>query len=131
MQYFCTTQRLQSYDSTEPSTSADADAEAVTAVPWFIVVMLFAAFLDVIDGPLARMLQQTSTFGIFVDIVADNIWRTAGWIAAVVANPNYAWLGLLVVSMEWLTFFASQVCMGTHLYHAQRVVQHGWWKIWC
>ncbi len=75
----------------------------------FTLVMLTAAFMDMIDGPLARLLHQTSQFGVYVDIVADNVWRTAGWMAAVMAAPHLASVGLLVVVVEWLTFFASQV----------------------
>lgn len=75
----------------------------------FLIVMLCAAFLDVIDGPIARLLAQTSTLGVYVDIVADNIWRTACWLSVALTCPRYAWIGLLVIVVEWLTFFASQV----------------------
>jgi phosphatidylglycerophosphate synthase len=75
----------------------------------FLVLMLLAACSDMIDGPIARLLGQTSTLGVYVDIVADNVWRTAAWAAVVLVHPGYAWVGLLVISVEWLTFFASQV----------------------
>merc|ERR1712224_328067 len=76
---------------------------------FFVLWMMVAAFLDVIDGPLARMLGQTSQLGVYVDIVADNIWRTVSWVAAVVTTPQSAGIGVLAIALEWLTFFASQV----------------------
>jgi len=75
----------------------------------FVLHMLAAAFLDMIDGPLARQLKQTSQFGVYVDIIADNIWRTAGWMALAIVQHQVAWLCLVVVGTEWTTFFASQV----------------------
>ena len=92
----------------EGSDVGDADARPVV-VANFLIVMLCAAFLDVIDGPIARILAQTSTLGVYVDIVADNIWRTACWLSVALTCPHYAWIGLFVIVVEWLTFFASQV----------------------
>ena len=46
-----------------------------------IIIWILASVLDLFDGMLARLLQQTSQFGIVLDIVADNILRTLVYIA--------------------------------------------------
>eukprot|EP00750_Incisomonas_marina_P005699 INCI14089.3.p1 GENE.INCI14089.3~~INCI14089.3.p1 ORF type:complete len:228 (-),score=31.28 INCI14089.3:378-1061(-) len=109
----------------EGSDVGDADARPVV-VANFLIVMLCAAFLDVIDGPIARILAQTSTLGVYVDIVADNIWRTACWLSVALTCPHYAWIGLFVIVVEWLTFFASQVAILTK--QGASEVQQVHWK---
>jgi CDP-diacylglycerol--inositol 3-phosphatidyltransferase len=46
-----------------------------------ILIWICASVLDMFDGLLARKLQQTSQFGILLDIVADNILRSIIYIA--------------------------------------------------
>jgi CDP-alcohol phosphatidyltransferase len=46
-----------------------------------ILMWIFASVLDLFDGMLARLLHQTSQFGILLDIIADNILRTIIYIA--------------------------------------------------
>jgi phosphatidylglycerophosphate synthase len=87
--------------------------------------------LDLFDGILARLLNQTSSFGVFLDIVADNILRTIVWIAAALASSAASigsrtlWSDLLpfccsfIVCLEWATMVSTQV-------HAAQNSQH--WK---
>jgi CDP-diacylglycerol--inositol 3-phosphatidyltransferase len=78
----------------------------VTAVALWIV----AALLDLVDGWAARLLNQTSRFGVVLDIVADNLLRTAVWMAAASADPRrYLLMATAVISLEWLTLAATQV----------------------
>ena len=46
-----------------------------------IFIWILASVLDLFDGKLARLLQQTSQFGILLDIVADNVLRSIVYIA--------------------------------------------------
>jgi phosphatidylglycerophosphate synthase len=50
-----------------------------------VVLWAASAITDLLDGPLARALGQTSNFGVFLDITADNILRSCVWIAASLA----------------------------------------------
>ena len=75
---------------------------------WFL-----SGVLDAFDGYLARKLDQTSSFGALLDVVADNIWRTSTWIAAAQRHANTAagMVGIaavLVPSVEWFTLLATQ-----------------------
>ncbi len=46
-----------------------------------IFLWILASVLDLFDGKLARLLKQTSQFGILLDIVADNVLRSIIYIA--------------------------------------------------
>lgn len=75
----------------------------------FTFYILVAAFLDVIDGPIARYLHQTSTFGIYLDIIADNVCRSCSWIAVCLVQPQLVAISIFFIFVEWITLFASQV----------------------
>jgi CDP-diacylglycerol--inositol 3-phosphatidyltransferase len=80
-------------------------------------IWIFSASLDLIDGILARALNQTSSLGILLDIIADNILRTTVWIAASVDDPSYRFVACVVISLEWTTMVSTQLHAtqsGTH-----------------
>ena len=89
----------------------------ITAVGvWFL-----SGFLDLFDGMLARALNQCSSFGVLVDIAADNIHRTTAWIAAA-AKYQEPWvliLATVVIMVEWTTMVCTQL-------HATQSEKH--WK---
>ena len=72
-------------------------------------IWILSASLDLIDGPLARALQQTSSLGILLDIASDNILRTTAWIAAVTVEPSYALVACILISLEWTTMICTQL----------------------
>jgi phosphatidylglycerophosphate synthase len=91
---------------------------AVTAISCWIVAIV----LDFFDGIAARALQQTSQYGVLLDIVSDNILRSSVWIAAAIQSivasaPCSAKQSFLVVPLvacgiiciEWFTMVATQV----------------------
>jgi CDP-diacylglycerol--inositol 3-phosphatidyltransferase len=86
-----------------------AKTNPTLAIPLFIG----SAFLDWFDGVLARRLQQTSSFGILLDIAADNILRTCGWMAVQGVLPAF------LVCVEWITMLSTQL-------HAHQAQKH--WK---
>ena len=80
-------------------------------------IWIFSASLDLIDGILARALKQTSSFGVLLDIVADNVLRSSVWIAASAADPSYRVVTCVVISLEWITMLSTQMHAaqsGTH-----------------
>jgi len=98
--------------------------------PVFAVLIWFtAAFLDLFDGMLARKLNQSSQFGVLLDVAADNVLRTCIWIAAAVASASCSWpqyvplkdeqrvLTILAAAffpcLEWFTMFSTQVFAAT------------------
>ena len=92
-----------------------------------------SGLLDLFDGILARLLRQTSSMGVFLDVAADNILRTIVWVSvAIVWSPSSEFdavapypemivpsLCCAIVCLEWTTMVATQV-------HAVENSQH--WK---
>jgi len=74
-----------------------------------VKIWILSALLDLLDGPTARMLNQTSSFGVVLDIAADNILRSCVWVAAAAANPSYLAISCFVLCLEWVTLVATQV----------------------
>lgn len=72
---------------------------------------LASASLDLLDGIVARFLNQTSELGILIDICADNILRCSIWIAASLSQNSSltATIACLFVSVEWTTMLATQL----------------------
>ena len=78
--------------------------------PWTALSLwIAAALLDLVDGPLARLLSQTSQFGILLDVVADNVLRTCVWIAAASLDRSMGPLAAGCVCLEWTTMIATQL----------------------
>ena len=87
-----------------------------------VVTFVFSASLDLFDGILARALNQTSCLGIVLDIAADNILRTCGWVAAACndeASPLLRTVAVAIICVEWITMLSTQL-------HAANSQQH--WK---
>lgn len=72
---------------------------------------LFSASLDLFDGIVARALNQASSLGILIDIIADNILRCSVWIAACLSrnDPLTSIVACLLISVEWTTMLATQL----------------------
>jgi CDP-diacylglycerol--inositol 3-phosphatidyltransferase len=76
-----------------------------------IWIWLGSASLDLIDGILARRLNQCSQLGIFLDIVADIVLRTCCWLAALVAGSSQQmkFVVCAIISIEWFTMVSTQL----------------------
>ena len=119
--------------SSESSTTSDNDAFrliCITSTLWIV-----ASILDHIDGKVARYFNQCSQFGVFLDIIADNVLRGSAWMCVVVAASTInnrdrsidqnvgsvtsenrdtisllaPMLGLFFISVEWMTMISSQM----------------------
>ena len=79
-------------------------------------IWIVASLLDLVDGIFARKLNQSSHFGVLLDIVADNILRTIVWISSMIEYSKTdhetssilvcAWVA--IICLEWVTFFCTQ-----------------------
>ena len=65
-------------------------------------IFVLAAITDWFDGYLARVLNQTSAFGRFLDPVADKLMVAAALIVLVQWNPNIAmaFAAIVIISRE-------------------------------
>ena len=84
-----------------------------------IWIWLLSASLDLLDGIIARALNQTSSFGIFLDISADNILRTCVWIAAS-SQDNVKVVACFFISLEWFTMICTQLHSGDAHWKSER-----------
>lgn len=75
----------------------------------FVFLWLLSCSLDFIDGCLARRLDQCSRLGEILDVVCDNLARTAMWFAVASVRPKLAPCAMFFTSLEWLTFAAVQI----------------------
>ena len=85
-------------------------------------IWLTSAALDLLDGIIARTLNQTSNLGILLDVYADNVLRTCLWMAATLQYPNQPLLlsiSCLIVSTEWFTFLSTQLHAAQRKEHQQ------------
>lgn len=90
-----------------------------------VILFILSASLDLIDGILARSLNQISSFGVLLDIVADNILRTCGWMAVAILPTTSIKMHMVtatIISLEWMTMLATQL-------HANSGSSQQHWKL--
>ena len=58
------------------------------AMPIAAIIFTIAGLTDLLDGYLARKLNQTSAFGAFLDPVADKLIVTCALVIAKIACPE-------------------------------------------
>jgi len=64
------------------------------------IIFTVAAITDWLDGYLARVLQQTSAFGAFLDPVADKLMVTAALIVLVYLSRLDALIAFIIIGRE-------------------------------
>lgn len=90
---------------------------------------ILSSVLDLFDGMLARALNQTSKLGVFLDIAADNVLRTAVWMAVMMEHPHLAPLTCMIVCMEWFTMVTTQLHTATDDGHWKEARSHDPWFV--
>jgi len=66
-----------------------------------LVIFLFAAVTDLLDGYIARRRRQITTFGKLLDPVADKLLISAAFISLVELDRVPAWMVVLIVGREF------------------------------
>jgi phosphatidylglycerophosphate synthase len=89
-----------------------------------VITWILAAILDFLDGIVARWLHQTSSYGVVIDVAADNMLRSCIWISCVGVAGDYdssssissnlrvaaIWMcSSLILCLEWCTMVSTQV----------------------
>jgi cardiolipin synthase len=64
------------------------------------ILFAIAGFTDALDGTLARLLKQRSSFGAMLDPLADKILLVTSFICLAVQDWIPGWLSILVVSRD-------------------------------
>ena len=71
---------------------------------WLLIALIFviASITDKLDGYLARSRNEVTTFGKFLDPIADKILVLAAMIMLVEANRLPAWIPIIVLFREFV-----------------------------
>lgn len=67
-----------------------------------IVIFLIASFTDILDGHLARKLNQVSTLGKFLDPIADKLLVSAALIVLVEKHLAPSWAVVIILGREFI-----------------------------
>lgn len=71
------------------------------AQPWIAALIFIAlAATDAVDGYLARSRNEVTTFGKFIDPLADKLLVTAALVALVDLERLPSWIALVIISRE-------------------------------
>ncbi len=72
------------------------------AMPFAAILFIIAGLTDLLDGYLARKLNQTSAFGAFLDPVADKLIVTCALVIVVYRHPSFYVLipALIIIGRE-------------------------------
>lgn len=65
-------------------------------------IFVIAALTDFADGYLARRWQITTTFGAFLDTVADKILMTGTMIVLVEVDRAWSWAAFIMIAREFM-----------------------------
>lgn len=81
---------------------------------WIIIDLIFiiAALTDKLDGHIARSRNQITTFGKFLDPIADKILVLTAMLMLVEANRLPAWIPIIVLFREFLVSGYRLVVVG-------------------
>ncbi len=65
-------------------------------------IYLAASITDAVDGHLARKNNQVTSFGKFLDPIADKLLVTAALLALVPKNSMYLWAAMIILTREFI-----------------------------
>lgn len=86
----------------------------IVPITWIIIEAIFiiASITDKLDGHIARSRNQITTFGKFLDPIADKILVLAAMIMLVEANRLPAWIPIIVLFREFIVSGYRLVAVG-------------------
>jgi cardiolipin synthase (CMP-forming) len=78
---------------------------------WALVVLVFVAATDLIDGLLARKLHQQSALGAYLDPIADKLLLSSSFIVLAMEKKIAWWLTIMVLSRDVLLLVVAAVIL--------------------
>ena len=80
-----------------------------------VVIFAVAAGTDKLDGYLARSRQETTTFGVFLDPLADKLLVSAALISLVELDRLAAWVAMVIIAREFMVSGLRMVAASQHV----------------
>jgi len=78
---------------------------------WALGILTAAAISDLLDGMLARRLNQKSALGAYLDPIADKLLLSSSFLILAVRGKIEWWLTILVFSRDVLILIAAAVIL--------------------
>ncbi len=93
--------------------------------PWLAALIFTAlASTDAVDGYLARSRNEVTTFGKFIDPLADKLLVTAALVALVELGKIGAWIAIIIISREFIVSGLRMVSIA----EGKVIAASGWGK---
>jgi cardiolipin synthase (CMP-forming) len=78
---------------------------------WALLVLVFVALTDAIDGYLARTLHQKSALGAYLDPIADKLLLSSSFVVLSMSKKIGWWVTILVLSRDVLLLVVAAVIL--------------------
>jgi nicotinamide-nucleotide amidase len=94
--------------------------------PWIAaVVFTLLGITDAVDGYVARTRNEVTTFGKFIDPLADKLLVTAALVALVDLGTLPAWIAIVIISRELIVSGLRMVAVA----EGKIITASGWGKV--
>jgi cardiolipin synthase len=67
---------------------------------WSLVIFVIAGVTDAMDGVIARITQQKTTLGAYLDPIADKLLLTCAFVALAILKTIPSWLAVIVLTRD-------------------------------
>jgi cardiolipin synthase len=78
---------------------------------WALLILVFAASTDLMDGFLARSLNQKSALGAYLDPIADKLLLSSSFVVLALEGQIPRWVTILVIGRDVLILTTATVIL--------------------
>ena len=80
---------------------------------WALAILILAALTDIMDGMLARTLNQKTALGAYLDPIADKLLLSSSFVVLALTGQIRWWLTILVLGRDVLILTTAAVILAT------------------